>query len=126
MTDLVKCSKCKRENPLSEMYEILEKDKEKQYECAVDEMTCQKIVKENKKIRGKKEREFDQSLRELPKEEQFEKKYGLNFEDLEENSARYRDASIHYTHKLTGDIYKWNYQRKYWYTTFRKDNFEEE
>jgi hypothetical protein len=45
----------------------------------------------------------------MSQEDQFECKYGLSFDDLEKDDLQYRDACTRYTHKETGDKFKWQF-----------------
>lgn len=47
----------------------------------------------------------------LDQEDQFEKKFDLDFCDLEESPDRFRDGSINYIHIPTGFVYVWSQRR---------------
>ena len=103
----VECAKCGSYNPEDEMFTVLNRGN-KTYEC-LDEDECQKI--ENTPERKQKEREKYQHL---DPNYQLKNKYGISMDELEELPIRYRDMSIHYKHKETGEKYSWNFGLKYW------------
>lgn len=120
---MVKCSLCGTENPESEMYSVLNKGKT-EYEC-VWEDECKKLRKEyQKQLHDKKMQELkdkyesgidEEYLKEFDKEKQFDMKFNLKFEDLIESPTRLRDASIHYKHKDSDQIFTWSLSKKKWH-----------
>lgn len=74
-----------------------------------------KLVEDAKMILGRKRESKDtcnvseSDLRKMSQEDQFECKYGLSFDDLEKDDLQYRDACTRYTHKETGDKFKWQF-----------------
>lgn len=113
---LIKCNKCNKENPLSEMSSYSFRGIVT-YNCT-DEFNCESKEKlEAIKIKEKEriDKEHREKYKHLPKEEQIKEMYGIDFDDLEEMDIRFRDASIHYYHEDTDEFYSWSFCGKYWY-----------
>ena len=98
------------------------------YECGWDfEKDCRRRQdafrkKERERIQKLKEESVSKGtcnvsksdLRQMSQEDQFECKYALSFSDLEKDDLQYRDACTRYTHKETGDHFKWSFVGGEW------------
>ena len=116
--DIKICYKCDKENNIQQMVSFCNKGITK-YEC-VDEENCfskEKLKEIQIKKRNQVHKEKLEKYNHLSQEDQLEKMYNVKFCDLNELGIRLRDASWHYEHYDTEELYSWNYASKYWYQT---------
>lgn len=105
----VLCDKCGEMQEMDFVFSCFNNGK-KTYECI---NPCEsKIVK----IKEDKNKSIKEMCQGKTQEESFYDIYKLEFGDLIESDAKFRDGSTHYVHPETGmKIYSWNRFGKYWY-----------
>jgi len=120
---MVKCDLCGYETDDKNDFFAVLSGGSTSYECGWDlEKACRRRQddfrkKERERIKKLKEEKvsggtcniLELDLKKMSQEDQFECKYGLSFADLEKDDLQYRDACIRYTHKETGDKFKWSF-----------------
>lgn len=87
------------------------------YEC-LDETSCKQAINVNKSVKDVKQNEYLDKIakyKHLPQDQQFVAIYGLDFSELSELGAKFRDASVHYYYPPNGSYYSWNWSNKTWY-----------
>ena len=125
---MIKCSLCGYEtDDKNDFFSVLSGGSTG-YECGWNlEKDCQRRQnafrkKERERIQKLKEESMskgicnvsESDLKEMSKKDQFECKYGLSFADLEKDNVQYRDGCTRYTHKETGDKFKWSFFGGVW------------
>lgn len=108
----VTCQKCKYEDHPDNMWSV-HNNGETEYEC-MENNKCYQRTNAEKIAQRNIEKEQEQKYGHLEKETQFETRYNLEYEDLEELPCRFRDASIHYRHSGNGEFYTWCWGSKVW------------
>lgn len=103
-----KCSKCEIEKNLDEL-DIWHSKNSVTYEC-INRKICNTAFDTNKKISSNENNNNTKNIEDTLKE-----KYNFEMNTLEEINHRFRDASVHYFHKETRDIYSWSIITKSWY-----------
>jgi len=111
-----KCKLCGTESSsMNDFYSVFS-NQIKAYEC-IDEKKCRSLQPDNINLGKKIVKQYysnEKSDKTLSREDLFKEIFKLDFDELDESPIKFRDATINYIHKNTGDKYRYHRYNHSW------------